>query len=1160
MSRWNGRPARRRAVAASSRTEREEQGTARVLVEDHDGLLLLRTPTDDTLHPADIADLARVLRAEEGGTVTIVAVAEGDAAAALWPRLSESLDSLRDTGTRSVRLVIPGAGHDRPDRPALARRIAESWNLTVEAPDGPVLVVPGGSVFVPPGDGGWWRFAPGQEPEVLGPRAPAPDWQAAVRRVPVRTADGCVVDQIPAGLLIRPAEASAPRPGDLFHAIPVDPRRPAVVVGVPWGEDVVAADVAELLGALPAAVRPGVRLAPGGRRDLLPLGQSVAGLLNAEVEVTTGLPLFAADSPLGTYGVRSVLAGPDGDPRWLPFVDAVMCLPPRLPEPDAAGTPGPVSGPDGSSAPVPAPAPRLLRWSSPVPDPGGADDGVLRLSDEWQATVTRAGLWVGPRDGTPLPRSLSPVSIEGPVVEVGRTGDRLDASLWPVLSRLLDRLAPDLRARTTLHVHATPPDGGRALRALAAEHALRVIRFAPPARTPRALPRGATAVRAGGAVGGPATVALPHPMAMSSTAGDTAAAVSVLPPGTATAPPAARPDPSLPRRAPVTAGGAAEPAPAAPGRPATVSGRDPAGGPGPSRPTLSPGEPPAEPTTGLVSEPVSAPEASRPEPVSGSTAGPVSPVAAASGLMVSGPTSAPQASRPEPTSGQVPKATAEPVSPVAAAEATASGLAVSGPASGPTSGPTSGPASAPQASRPEPTSGQVPKATAEPVSPVAAAEATASGLTVSESASAPTSAPQASRPEPTSGPVPKATAEPVSPVAAAEATASGLTVSESASAPTSAPQASRPEPTSAPVPEPTAGPVREAASGPVSAPEAPRPEPVATGVSAAPVAPAVPVPVTPARPVPTSGGAAPRPSSPVGEETPRKRDDGPVVPDHSPDPAPDPVSVHSPAPAPAARPPAKVPGGSGGGRPLPVVPVSPRHRSTASERDSFRTLAEPLWERHSAAVNRVLAGMPALRGEEQEAARIDLIALRMYLRGGEAPLNHEELTSSLRAGAKHLVPYAGCLASGLGRLPSYRGVVLRGRGGADGHGELRPGAVLRDPAPLSGLPLNPADKTRIAGAGFAIWSITGRRVRQLLDSGDEVVFPPGTTFRVLGVRTDGAAPLVLLRQLPESHAASDVLEGADETALARLDHALTNRMSPGTGDWPDRCAGPVGEH
>ncbi|MEU9453148.1 hypothetical protein [Streptomyces sp. NPDC048277] len=989
MSRWKDRQARRRAAVPSRAEqdgqrgrEREPSQGPRVLVEDYDGLLLLRSVTDETLRSADVADLARVLRAEDGGTVTIVAVSEGDASA-LWSRLSELLDSLRESGTRSVRLVMSGTGHDRRDRPAPARRIADAWGLTVEAPDGPVLVVPGGSVFVPPGDGGWWRFAPEREPEPLGPRAPAPDWQAAIRRAPVRTADGCVVDQIPAGLLIRPAEATAPRPGDLFHAIPVDPRRPAVVVGVPWGEDVVATDVAELLGALPAAVRPGVRLAPGGRRDLLPLGQSVAGLLNAEVEVTTGLPLFAAAGPLGTYGVRSVLAGPDGDPRWLPFMDAVMCLPPKLPAPDAEPVRRPVSEPGNSSipapapGPVPAPAPRPLRWSSPVPDPGGAADGVIRLSDGWQATITRAGLWVATRDGTPLPMSMRPVSIEGPTVEVGRAGDRLDASLWPVLSRLLGRLAPDLRARTTLHVHAIPSDGGHALRALAADHALRVIRFAPPEQTPRPPRRGGAVVRAGGALGGAATVAVPRPMAVTGAAGDTAAAVSAPPTGTTSAPPAGVPASPAPRRAPITA------------RPATMSGRAPAGGPGSPGPTLSP----AEPLAGSSGE----------------------------------------------SSAETP---AEPVT--------------------------------------EPVTGLI----------------------------------------------------------------SGTTT--------------------------------ETATGPVSKPEAPRPEPVAGGASAAlSAAPAVPAPVPDApapRPVPTAGGITPEPSSLAGGRSPRKQDDGPVVPFAVVAPVPDPVRAPDAAAADGARPPAEVaeperaepeaqtPGESGGRRPLPDVPVSPRHRSTTPERSSFRTLAEPVWERHSAAVNRALAGMPALRGEEQEAARIDLIALRMYLRNNESPLDHKELTTSLRAGEQRLVPYAGCLASGLGRLPSYRGAVLRGLGGAGGHGELRPGAMLRDPAPLSGLPLDPAGKARIAGVGFAIWSVTGRRVRQLLDGDDEVVFAPGSTFKVLDVRTGSAIPLVLLRQLPDTHTASHVLEDADETALARLDHVLTDRVSPGPGDWPDRCAGPVGDH
>ncbi|MEK8145806.1 hypothetical protein NKH18_45100 [Streptomyces sp. M10(2022)] len=77
----------------------------------------------------------------------------------------------------------------------------------------------------------------------------------------------------------------------------------------------------------------------------------MADQLDAEVEVTTGLPLFAADGPMSSHSVRSVLIGPDKTPRWLPFVDAVACSPARGAEH--------------------APAPRLLRWSPPLAGPPG---------------------------------------------------------------------------------------------------------------------------------------------------------------------------------------------------------------------------------------------------------------------------------------------------------------------------------------------------------------------------------------------------------------------------------------------------------------------------------------------------------------------------------------------------------------------------------------------------------------------------------------------------------------------------------------------------------------------------------------------------------------------------------------------------------------------
>ncbi|MHC3817563.1 serine/threonine-protein kinase, partial [Streptomyces sp. DT9] len=473
MTRWGGPFARRRgdrspAPVERAATNRPEAAPERLLLEDYDGLLLLRTPSDDTLTATDVADLARSMRTDDG-TVTVIAGAEGAQSAAFWPRLSELLDSLRDSGTESVQLVMAGAGRDIKDRPATARRIADGWGFEVRAPDGPPLVVPGGSLFVPvtsrangrAAAGGWWRFAPGAEPEPLGPRSPEPSWQSALRGVPSGTAGGSVVEQIPAGLLVRPAEAAPAQPGDLYHAVPVDARRPAVVIGVPYGEDVSAEEVAEVLTALPEGVRSGVRLAPGGRRDVLSLAQSVSDRLDADVEVMTGLPLVAAGGPLGTYSIRSVLAAPDGTPTWMPFVDAVVCRPP-----DENGR---------------ARLPRVLRWTPPLPGPARPEEGVVGLTDRWQVTVTRAGLWVGLRGGPPLSPTARQVDPGGPVIELGMPGELMDASLWPALSGLLTALTPALRERATLHVHGVSQDGGHALRRLAAQHGLRTLRYAAPA-------------------------------------------------------------------------------------------------------------------------------------------------------------------------------------------------------------------------------------------------------------------------------------------------------------------------------------------------------------------------------------------------------------------------------------------------------------------------------------------------------------------------------------------------------------------------------------------------------------------------------------------------------------------------------------------------------
>ncbi|WP_262061196.1 hypothetical protein [Streptomyces sp. STR69] len=1111
MTRWTSGRSRRRGGVRAEAVPPPEAGAAEgfVLVEDHDGLLLLRSPLDDTLGPAEVAELSRALRPDEG-TVTLIAGARGAAATGFWPRLSELLDSFRDAGTGSLRLVLAEAGTDRPDRPAVARRIADDWGLEVEAPDGSALVVPGGSLYVPvgPRGGGWWRFSPGEKPVPLGPRSPTPSWQAALGRVPSGTDSGCVVEQIPAGLLIRPAEAATPQPGDLYHAIPVDPRRPAVVVGVPYGEDVSAAEVAELLAALPESAASGVRLVPGGLRDLLPLGQSVAWMLGSEVEVTTGLPLFAADGPLDTYAARSVLVGPDGTPRWLPFVDAVVCLPSQDPEN--------------------TPAPRLLRWSSPLPGPGRPEAGVVHLSDQWQVTVTRAGLWVGPRAAGPPPPART-VTTEGPVIELGVPGERLDRSLWPVLSRLLGGLSADLRGRATLHVHGTALDGGQELRRLAAHHGLRVIRYGPSPAIP-----GRGAGRRAENAAGPRPDAGPDTASAQGPSAGTPKATGPAPTPAVTPTPAPAPVRATRTAAPPTAAHGPGPGSAPDPRPGSstpVSGSDSGSGSGSGR------RPAVRTPVGSGSARGSGSSGFGLGSGGGSIGRAREALAIAAGLDTD--------TGSEPIPGVPPRSATPPEG--------------SGTRPGPDAGSAAGSASDPVgATGTDDESHAWDESGPGPGPGLGARPAVVSTISVSGR-----------------GPVPGPRPDTETVLAGSEGTAPAPPAVSDDAEPTTVPASDVPTVGAANGSRPGG---HDVAPGSTRSPGSPTTAPGSAAGSQAPAAGAEPAQTHGAGSTPVPGPATVTASGPPPVSVTASGSAPGIAPTSGGVPAPGPENgrladpgsggTHELSSAPHSR---RTPAGTppSTSRPLPAthllspVPITPGHRSTDTERAAFRALADTVWERHSAAVARALARMPALRGQEQEAARADLIALRLYLLTPEGPLSHGELTRALRAGEDRLLPYAACLASGLNRLPSYRGVALRGSGPpAPGSVGPPPGTPLRDAAPVSATPF---DRARAAtpvtpGAGYAVWSVTGRRVRHLLDAGapDEVVFAPGTAFRVLDVRP-GATPLVLLRELPTADALSTGLDDADRAVLARLDEALDGHSFPtGTGQWPERCAGPIG--
>ncbi|MFH8649771.1 hypothetical protein ACH4B4_36085, partial [Streptomyces tendae] len=447
-------------------------------VEDIDGVLMVRSVGDDSFPLDTVAEVAHAVGTDGDVVTVVVGSVTQDESAAHWARLGALLDSLRARDVQRIRLVMSGAGDDRPRRPSIARRIADAWELEVTAPDGAVLFTPGGTLFAH-GEAqaagcAWWRFAPGEEPRRLGPRAPAPGWEEALARVPEHTTDGCVVERVPAGVLIRPADAPLPALDDLCFSVPVDTERLTVLVGAPQAEDITVDDVVAVLAGLPQEHRSRARLAPGGRRDLLRLGQSVADRTGAEVEVLTGVPMLDDQAPIGTPP-RPMLVGADGRPSWRPFVPSVICGPA-----DATGRP---------------PLPRLMGIRLPDWLLAGTDPGTVRLTDRWQATVTRAGLALWAQDQPRPGLFAQAVDPEVCAVELGTPGQPLDSTLLPALGRLLSGLDRDARARTTLLVRGRLPDGDGDLRRLAAEHGVPNIRYvtavrpaAPGASVPPARP------------------------------------------------------------------------------------------------------------------------------------------------------------------------------------------------------------------------------------------------------------------------------------------------------------------------------------------------------------------------------------------------------------------------------------------------------------------------------------------------------------------------------------------------------------------------------------------------------------------------------------------------------------------------------------------------
>ncbi|MEU6269385.1 hypothetical protein [Saccharopolyspora shandongensis] len=198
-------------------------------------------------------------------------------------------------------------------------------------------------------------------------------------------------------------------------------------------------------------------------------------------------------------------------------------------------------------------------------------------------------------------------------------------------------------------------------------------------------------------------------------------------------------------------------------------------------------------------------------------------------------------------------------------------------------------------------------------------------------------------------------------------------------------------------------------------------------------------------------------------------------------------------------------------------------------------------------------------------SRIDHAAVRLYLGSGE--WSGAALNSALR-GSDPDVPrhYVACLTAGLRRLPSHCGVVflrVTDRIGLDS--AYSAGDVLTEPGFLSAMGARPGNAGAAGGAEVVIWSRTARRTTAVNppDLPDEVVFPAGSRFKVLGVdqATDGNPLVLFLAELPT---------GAELPAGPESDRVLLDELRAalrrGRGESPvepteaqaERCDVPVG--
>ncbi|WP_051423030.1 hypothetical protein [Salinispora tropica] len=224
--------------------------------------------------------------------------------------------------------------------------------------------------------------------------------------------------------------------------------------------------------------------------------------------------------------------------------------------------------------------------------------------------------------------------------------------------------------------------------------------------------------------------------------------------------------------------------------------------------------------------------------------------------------------------------------------------------------------------------------------------------------------------------------------------------------------------------------------------------------------------------------------------------------------------------------------------PLPPARVWPDQRSTAAQRHRLRAALGTYYDLHARVVARLLAQHPGLRvlpaGDEPDALMTDLIAVRAFLMGDRSSVA-AALRSTSDVGD---LAFLACLASGLRRLPSYRGVVYSSVPTQYASHVYPEGRSFWEPTFLE------ASTTRVAAGAemtdLVVWSSNGRHVGGVVGGGDthRVVFPAWSRFVVLGHRPAGSdrCAAVFLRDAPTE---SGQVDAARNQRLRERLEALT---------------------